>query len=94
MEQLMELKNNMKIETLEDVLNRNGSDKGTKNGAKHSYADFYDKFLKDKKDEELVILEIGIDSGCSIKTWNEYCPNSIIIGLDIDDKTFLNNEKV
>jgi hypothetical protein len=80
--------------TLEDVLNKNGSDKGTKNGVKHSYANFYDRFLREKRNDELIILEIGIDSGCSIRSWNEYCPNSIIIGLDIDDKSFLNNNKV
>jgi hypothetical protein len=53
MEQLMELKNNMKIETLEDVLNRNGSDKGTKNRVKHSYANFYDQFLRLAKSTQL-----------------------------------------
>lgn len=84
----------MTLETLEDVLNRNGSDKGTKNGVKHSYANFYDTFLRDRKDEELLILEIGIDGGCSIKSWYEYCPNSTIIGLDIDDKSFLNNDRI
>lgn len=83
----------MELITLESILNKNGSDKGTKNGVKHSYAEFYDKFLRERRNEELTILEIGIDSGCSIKSWNEYCPNSIIIGLDIDDKSFLNSDR-
>jgi hypothetical protein len=61
----------MKNETLEDILNKNSSDKGTKNGVKHSYAEFYDKFLKHRKNEELIILEIGICSGFSIKSWYE-----------------------
>jgi hypothetical protein len=80
--------------TLEDILNKNGSDKGTKNRVKHSYANFYDQFLREKREDNLIILEIGIDSGCSIKSWYEYCPNSVIIGLDIDDKSFLNNDRI
>jgi len=83
----------MKLETLEDILNKNGTDKGNANGASHSYANFYDSFLKNRKDEELLILEIGIAAGASIKSWYEYCPNSTLIGLDIEDKSFLNNER-
>lgn len=88
------MKYNTNNKTLEDVLNEMGSDKGTKNGARHSYASFYDKFLKERKDDNLTILEIGICSGFSIKTWEKYCPNSIIIGLDIDDKSHLNSDRV
>ena len=80
--------------TLENTLNKYNSDKGTKYGAKHSYADFYDQFLKDKREDNLLILEIGIFGGSSLKTWYDYCPNSIIIGLDIDDKSYLNNDRI
>ena len=46
------------------------------------------------KDDKLLILEIGLCDGKSLKTWYEYLPNSIIIGLDIDDKPEHNNDRV
>ena len=44
--------------------------------------------------DELLILEIGLCDGKSLKTWYEYLPNSTIIGLDIDDKPEHNNDRV
>ena len=80
--------------TFNDILNKCGSDKGNANGVKHSFANFYDNYIKDRRHEELLILEIGISAGASIRAWNEYCPNSTIIGLDLHEKTFLNNDKI
>ena len=79
---------------LETLLNKYKSDKGTEIGPKHSYADFYEKYLEPIKDDKLLILEIGLCDGKSLKTWYEYLPNSIIIGLDIDDKPEHNNDRV
>jgi hypothetical protein len=79
---------------LEELFNKYHSDKGTKIGPKHSYADFYEKYLDPIKNDELLILEIGLCDGKSLRTWYEYLPNSIIIGLDIDDKPEHNNNRV
>lgn len=79
---------------LEELFNRYHSDKGTKIGPKHSYANFYERYLNPIKDNELLILEIGLCDGKSLRTWYEYLPNSIIIGLDIDDKPEHNNDRV
>jgi hypothetical protein len=80
--------------TLESIFNRHGSDKGNEIGPKHSYSQFYEKFLEKDKDKELLILEIGLCGGKSLKSWSEYLPNSVIIGLDIEDKSIHNNERV
>lgn len=70
--------------TLDELFNKHGSDKGTSIGAKHSYSVFYERYLNPIKDKELLILEIGVNGGQSLQTWAEYCPNSTIMGLDID----------
>ena len=79
---------------LETLFNKYKSDKGTEIGPKHSYASFYEKYLEPIKDDKLLILEIGLCDGKSLKTWYEYLPNSIIIGWDIDDKPEHNNDRV
>ena len=79
---------------LNELFNKYQSDKGTKIGPKHSYAEFYEKYLEPVKNEPLLILEIGVCGGKSLKTWYEYLPNSTIIGLDIDDKSEYDNDRV
>lgn len=79
---------------LNELFNQHQSDKGTKIGPRHSYADFYEKYLSPIKNDPLLILEIGICGGKSLKTWYEYLPNSTIIGLDLDDKSAFNNDRI
>ena len=50
--------------------------------------------LKPIKNNSLLILEIGVYDGNSLKSWAEYCPNSIIVGLDIDPPPSLNDERI
>ena len=80
--------------TLDQLFNKNQSDKGTLTGAKHSFSSFYEKYLESIKNDKLLILEIGVCGGQSLRTWAEYCPNSTIIGLDIDPQPDQNNERI
>lgn len=48
----------------------------------HGFLPFYEDILKDKKSENLTIMEIGVFYGSSIKMWNEYLPNSTIYAAD------------
>lgn len=79
---------------LEELFNKYRSDKGTQIGPRHSYTDFYEKYLDPIRNNELLILEIGLCDGKSLRTWYEYLPNSTIIGLDLDYKTEHNNDRV
>lgn len=79
---------------LNEIFNKWGSDKGDQNGAKHNYANFYERFVGNKKDNELLILEIGVDNGNSLRAWYEYFPKGTILGLDINDKTGFDNDRV
>jgi hypothetical protein len=78
---------------LNEIFNKYGSDKGDANGPKHNYANFYEKFIADKRENIELILEIGICSGKSLRSWDEYFPNVTTIALDIDDKSQFSNKK-
>jgi hypothetical protein len=49
----------------------------------HEYHEMYDFFLKSLYTKEGSMLEIGIDSGKSLKMWLELFPNAHIYGMDI-----------
>ncbi|WP_396189372.1 class I SAM-dependent methyltransferase, partial [Flavobacterium sp.] len=84
----------MKNNTLNSLFNQYQSDKGDGIMPKHNYAEFYERYLIDKREEQLLILEIGVCGGKSLSTWYEYFPNAIIIGLDIEDKSKFNNDRI
>lgn len=64
---------------MEEILNRYGSDKCNH----HGYHRFYELVLKDMKNEDMNILEIGLGGGQSMKAWEEYFPNARIFIMDI-----------
>lgn len=51
-------------------------------GSTHSYLDIYEKILSPYQNG-CTFLEIGLALGDSIKLWDEYFNNSIIVGVDI-----------
>jgi hypothetical protein len=61
-----------------DIIDNTRTDKNTS----HSYLSTYEKLLEKKKNTAKNILEIGIQSGGSIKLWHDYFPNATIYGLD------------
>ena len=65
-----------------EINKKYGSDKGT-----HGYLNHYYEFFKDRRYENLKILEIGIFNGASLRLWKEFFPNSEIYGIDNQTKT-------
>ena len=59
-----------------------GSDKGS---LKHNYTDQYYEYLKEFKEKQVVLLEIGVDKGASIEMWLEFFPKAYVVGMDILD---------
>jgi hypothetical protein len=74
---LQEVYNNFKM-------NDHGGDKGTL----HSYIPIYESLFKDKREDKISLLEIGVLEGHSLQMWSEYFYNADIIGLDIDLKKY------
>ena len=64
------------------------TDKGTLECEGHSFTEFYDDYLKDWRDRELNILEIGVQTGASLLMWQSYFPKATVYGLDINDVDF------
>lgn len=64
--------------TLKEIGLKHGSDKATT----HFYMDNYAAHFEPLRDKELVVWEIGVASGASLKMWREYFRNSMVIGID------------
>lgn len=47
-----------------------------------NYTVSYEKYFEMLRKKELKILEIGVKEGAGLLTWNEYFPNSNIVGMD------------
>ena len=52
------------------------------------FIEIYEKYLKDYRDKEIKLLEIGVDKGDSLRLWREYFTNAKICGIDIKQKDF------
>jgi hypothetical protein len=69
-------------------------DKGDFTPHGNGYAEFYDLWFDKKKYTAKNICEVGVLDGKSLHCYYDYFPNSKILGLDIFDKTHLNNERI
>lgn len=72
-----------------------------KYGKWHRYTPHYETHLGYLRDEAFTLFEIGIggykrqgDGGASLRMWKEYFPHAQIIGLDIEDKTFVREDRI
>lgn len=48
----------------------------------HEYTPIYDFLLGDIRNEVKSVLEIGVNTGRSLRLWEEYFPNAQIVGFD------------
>lgn len=73
-------------QTLQEIFNRIGhfgEDIGCNDkGGTHSYIEPYEELFK-KFQDGCSIMEIGVAKGDSVKLWNEYFHNSVIVGVDL-----------
>lgn len=66
--------------SLDKIVDNRFTDKNTC----HSYLEIYEKIMKAKHLTNGNILEIGIQTGGSMKLWNDYFVNANIYGLDVN----------
>jgi hypothetical protein len=80
------------------------------NWGSHNYTDIYSAYLERHRFAPLNILEIGLgvlgdrwdsrivhgrnSGGASLKMWYDYFPNASIYGIDVNECSYLNNERV
>lgn len=67
--------------TLDEIGNSFGTDKGSI--STHNYLDYYDYLFGLLREEPIVLVEIGVQFGYSIKMWLEYFTQAKIHGIDI-----------
>ena len=77
--------------TLDEISIKYGTDKSS---LLHGYTEKYQIYFEPLRFENLKILEIGIQNGYSLKTWKEYFPNSTIFGIDVNDCTYLKEDRI
>lgn len=71
----------------------NGIDKGTIKNSCHGFTKIYDSLLTHLREKPILMLEIGVSGGGSLKMWEEYFHNATIIALDIVNETHLSNDR-
>jgi hypothetical protein len=52
----------------------------------HNYTKWYEQMWGAQRLEPVKFLEIGVQSGASIRMWEEFFPNGKIVGMDIDPR--------
>lgn len=70
------------METLDQLGLKFGTDKASSG---HNYLQYYERFFQPIRNDKLDIMEIGIWEGASLRLWQEYFPNSLIYGVDIQE---------
>lgn len=70
------------MKTLDEIALQYGTDKSS---AVHNYTRHYEKYFRAFRDQPINLLEIGVQTGASLRMWKEYFPNAQIYGLDYYD---------
>ena len=60
----------------------------------HDFTEVYERFFLPMRTEPIRILEIGIDQGGSLLMWSDYFPKAEIFGIDIEDRSSMETERV
>lgn len=78
------------MKTLQEIGLSFGTDKATF----HGYCDFYEKYFEHIRNNEILMLEIGIFKGESIRMWKEYFEKGRIVSIDIDRSRLFEEDRV
>jgi len=60
----------------------------------HGYTHYYDSLFASRRRLVNKVVEIGIDTGASLRMWRDYFPNAMIYGLDCDTNKLLDEERI
>ncbi len=79
----------MSASNLDVIAAKHGTDKstvGTQKLSAKAYTIAYNNYLEPIRNEPVVMLEIGIWKGSSLRMWEEFLPNARLFAIDIDPK--------
>lgn len=82
--------------SLKEIGIKHGTDKADHDHSFNGvcYLDNYQYHFQKFRNEKVKVLEIGVFTGKSIKTWKEYFHNGEIYGLDIDPSRKFEEERI
>jgi len=67
----------------------------------HRYTPHYERHFAPWRDQEIVLLELGIggyarerQGGASLRMWKWFFPHAQVVGLDIEDKSFVDEDRI
>jgi len=74
---------------------------GTDKWGSHRYTQHYERHLRHLRHRKFTLLEIGIggyaragEGGASLRMWKHFFPKAQILGLDVEDKSFVNEHRI
>ena len=68
-----------------------GTDKSSKI---HGFTKTYESYFEPLQDQAIKLLEIGVQSGASLRMWKHYFPNADIVGIDYFDLKVMNEDRI
>jgi len=60
----------------------------------HGYTHYYHSLFAGREESIRKVVEIGIDTGASLRMWRDYFPLAMIYGLDCDEKKLIYEERI
>ena len=69
-------------------------EKTDKSSLIHNYCEKYELYFNSIRFKNLKVLEIGVQNGFSLKTWERYFENSSIYGIAIADCSCFDSDRI
>lgn len=69
--------------TLDELALKYHTDKAS-NG--HNYCEIYERYFDKRRNDPIVLLEMGVQFGYSIRLWLEYFPKALVFGVDVGNE--------
>jgi len=67
----------------------------------HRYTPHYERHFAQLREREMLVIELGIggyarerQGGASLRMWKWYFPRAQVVGVDIEDKSFVDEERI
>ena len=77
--------------TLNELAIAFGTDKSTK---VHGFTQHYENYFELMRNQPIKLLEIGVQSGASLRMWKHYFPKAEIYGLDYYDLSVMEEDRI
>ena len=60
----------------------------------HTYTKVYHHLYEGTQEQVRAVLEVGVNTGASLRMWRDYFPRAMVVGLDIDAKCLFHEDRI